>query len=625
MKRTLFLIFPLFFSVFPLYGHETVAPYLPAQEKKANAKTAPITVQYPYEKMRIPRGAKEIFIFGQVNLPQPVTLDINGQAVEVYKNGAFVAFLPVENGDFAFVLTAKSGNQTVQAVRHVKVPGANIKDFTKEASFDKEEIFPQRRVEVLPGDTVNLYARGTPGAQVKAQLGNLKNGKNILMKEDTAHPGTYRGTFIVDPKQAEKSTKIIYQMTGGPDDSKAKITAPAKIYVRDGKKPFTYAQVTKPGVKVRKLPTSSGNLYPDYRAYGVLRVTGERANQYRLWLSDTESAWLEKKNLKDAKNPENEPNILSFIRTDTTDTHTRFVFTLSRAVPIKIHEYNDHIELTLYYVDGFEQNFSLDDTSPVVSNIQWSEPAEKAVSFRFQLRKEAKLWGHAYNFEDNQLVVDLVHEPVRTPTTGKPLDGVRIVIDAGHSPHRQVPYDGAIGPTGYLEYEATIALAEELKPKLEKAGATVIMTREGNNKMSLQDRYQKAMDEEAHLFISLHYNALPETIDPLARPRGFSVYYNYPHSFALAEAVYNSFVKNVPLPDDGMIANDVLFIPRISQFPSILVENAYLILPEQELLAQTGEGRALFIKALYEGILNFYKASATQKPAPHGGKKGKRN
>ncbi|MBO5911650.1 MAG: hypothetical protein J6Q05_05675, partial [Elusimicrobiaceae bacterium] len=107
------LIFPLFFSVFPLYGHETVAPYLPAQEKKANAKTAPITVQYPYEKMRIPRGAKEIFIFGQVNLPQPVTLDINGQAVEVYKNGAFVAFLPVENGDFAFVLTAKSGNQTV--------------------------------------------------------------------------------------------------------------------------------------------------------------------------------------------------------------------------------------------------------------------------------------------------------------------------------------------------------------------------------------------------------------------------------------------------------------------------------------------------------------------------------
>ena len=601
------MIFSLFLPFSPLHAHETVAPYLPAQEKKIGAKAAPITVQYPYEKMKIPYGAQQIFIFGQVNLPQPVTLDINGQAVEVYKNGAFVAFLPVENGDFAFVLTAKSGDQTVQAVRHVKVPGTNIKDFTKEASFDKEQTFPQRRVEVLPGDNLNLYVRGTPGAHVTAQLPNLKNGKNISLKEDSANPGTYRATFTVDPKQAEKSTKVVYQMKGGPEKSKAKITAPAKIYVRDSKKPFTYAQVTKPGVKVRKLPTSSGNLYPDYRAYGILRVTGERANQYRLWLSDTESAWLEKKNLKTVKCPEDEPNILSFIRTDTTDSHTRFVFTLNRAVPIQIHEYNDHVDLTLYYVDGFEQNFSLDDTSPVVANIQWSEPAEKAVSFRLQLRKGTKLWGHAYDFEENRLVVDLIHRPVLSPTKDKPLAGARIVIDAGHSPHRQVPYDGAIGPTGYLEYEATLALAEELKPKLESAGATVIMTREGKNHMSLQDRYKKAIDKQAHLFISLHYNALPETVNPLARPRGFSVYYNYPHSFALAEAVYKGFVKNVNLPDDGMIANDVLFIPRISQFPSILVENAYLILPEQEELAKTPEGRAPFIQAIYEGVLNFYQ------------------
>ena len=611
MKRTLFLIFPVFFTILPLRAHETVAPYLPAQEKKANAQNAPITVQYPYEKMRVPRGAKEIFIFGQVNLPQPVTLDINGQAVDVYKNGAFVAFLPVENGDFTFVLTAKSGEQTVQAVRHVKVPGTNIKDFTKEASFDKEEIFPQRRVELLPGDDINLYARGTPGAQVKAQLENLKNGKNIVLKEDKTNPGTYRTTFTVDPKQVEKNTKVVYQMTGGPENSKVKITAPAKIYVRSSKKPFTYAQVTKPGVKVRKLPTASGNLYPDYRAYGILRVTGERANQYRLWLSESESAWLEKKNLKDTKNPEQEPNVLSFIRTDTTDTHTRFIFTLNRAVPIKIHEYTDRVELTLYYIDGFEKNFSLDDTSPVVAQVQWSEPAEKAISFRLQLRKDAKLWGHAYNFEDKQLVVDLIHAPVLTPTPDKPLAGARIVLDAGHSPRRTVPYDGAIGPTGYLEYEATLALAEELKPKLEAAGATVIMTREGKNHMSLQDRYKKAINEDAQLFISLHYNALTETINPLARPRGFSVYYNYPHSFALAEAVYKSFVKNVQLPDDGMIANDVLFIPRISQFPSILVENAYLILPQQEELAKTQEGRAQFLKALYEGILNFYKKPTT--------------
>ena len=623
MKRTLFLIFCLFCTYFTVWSHETVAPYLPAQEKKSAAYNAPITVQYPYEKMRVPRGAKEIFIFGQVNLPMPATLNINGQDVPLHTNGAFVAFLPVENGDFTFVLTATSGDQTVQAVRHIKVPGANIKDFSQEASFDKEETFPQRKVELWPGDTVNLYVRGTPGATVIAQLPSLKKGKDIALKEDKAHPGIYRASFIIDPTQKEKSTKVVYKMTNGPDGSKAKITAPAKIYVRTEKTPFRYAQVIKPGTKVRKLPTASGNLYPDYRAYGVVRVRGEMANQYHLWLSDTEHAWLEKKHLKETKNPEEEPNVLSFIRTETTPGHTRFVFSLNRAVPIQIHEYNDRVELTLYYVDKFEQNFSLDATSPVVTNIQWSEPAEKAVSFRIFLRKGTKLWGHAYNFDGNDLVLDLVHEPTLTPTKEKPLAGARIVLDAGHSPRRQVPYDGAIGPTGFLEYEATIALAEELKPKLEAAGATVIMTREGSNHMTLEQRYKKALEQDAQLFISLHYNALPETVNPLARPRGFSVYYNYPLSSALAEAIYKSFVKNVHLPDDGMIANDVLFIPRISQFPSILVENAYLILPQQEELARTPQGRAPFIKALYEGILNFYKGPEKELPSVKSSKPAK--
>ena len=616
MKRTLFLIFSLFFASLSAWSHETVAPFLPAQEKKAAAQQAPITVQYPYEKMRIPRDAKEIFIFGQVNLPMPATLDINGQNVPLHTNGAFVAFLPVENGDFTFVLTAQSGEQTVQAVRHVKVPGTNIKDFSREASFDKEETFPQRKVELWPGDSVNLYVRGTPGATVTAALPSFKNGKEIALKEDKTNPGVYRASFVIDPTQKEKSSKVVYKMTNGPDHSSAKITAPAKIYVRTGETPFRYARVTKPGTKVRKLPTPSGNLYPDYRAYGTVRVRGEMANQYHLWLSDTEPAWLEKKHLKEVKNPENEPNVLSFIRTETTPAYTRFIFTLNRPVPIQIHEYNDRVELTLYYIDNFEQNFSLDATSPVVTNIQWSEPAEKAVALRIFLRKEAKLWGHAYDFDGNNLVLDLVHEPPHTPSVHKPLAGTRIVLDAGHSPRRQVPYDGAIGPTGFLEYEATLTLAEELKPKLENAGATVIMTRENDNHMTLQQRYEKALQEEAHLFISLHYNALPETVNPLARPRGFSVYYNYPHSFALAEAVYKAFVKNVNLPDDGMIANDVLFIPRISQFPSILVENAYLILPQQEELARTAQGRAPFVQAIYEGILNFYKSTGPQNTRP---------
>ncbi len=613
MKRTLFLlIFPLFFALNAPCAEISVAPYLPAQEKDLAPETF-ITVQYPHENMKVTRGAKKIFIFGQVTLPGPVKLDINGEEVPVHKNGAFLAFLPVKSGSFEFLLTASNKKQTVQAVRHITVPGADIKDFSAKAEFDAEEVFPQKPVEMLPGDTVSLYARGTPGAHVTATLPGLKNAKNLPMKEDVSAPGSYRTQYVISPDQKAKTSKIIYKMQDGPNGSDAKITAPEKLKVLSAKTPFTRARILTPGVKLRKIPTPRENLYPFYRAYGNVLINGRMNGQYRIALNNQESAWLEENNFKPEPAQNYQPNRITSMHMNVTDDKTRFIFRGQNAIPISVHEFNDRMELALYYTDGFEENFSVDATSPLVENIVWSQPASDTLLFKIYFKKGSGPWGHAYDFEDNNLVLDLMHKPVLTPEKNKPLLGARILIDAGHSPRRKAPYDGAVGPTGYLEYEANLALAEELKPLLEREGATVLMTRSGNNRMSLQERYKYALKENAHIFVSLHYNALPETVNPLARARGFSVYYNYPHSFQLAQSVYDAFTKRVPLPDNGMIANDVLFIPRIPQMPSILVENAYIILPEQEEMARSKKGREALVRALYEGIMNFY--GATPRPA----------
>lgn len=612
MKRTLFLlIFPLFFAPNGLRAEIPAAPYLPAQEKTLAPGPA-ITVQYPHENMTVARGAKKIFIFGQVTLPGPVKLDINGEDVPVYKNGAFLAFLPVKSGAFEFLLTASNQTDVLQAVRRITVPGADIKDFTAKAEFDPEEVFPQKPLELLPGDTVSLYARGTPGAEVTVTLSGLKDAKNLSMKEDVSSPGFYRTQYVIDPEQKAKTAKITYKMKNGPDGSSAKITAPEKLKVLPAKDPFTRARILTPGVKLRKIPTPRENLYPFYRAYGDVLINGRMNGQYRIALNSRESAWLEENNFKMESAQDYTPNRVTSMHMNVTDDKTRFIFAGNRVIPISVHEFNDRLELALYYTDGFDENFSMDNTSPLVENIVWSQPADDTLLFKIYFKKGTGPWGHAYDFEGNNLTLDLMHKPVLTPSKNKPLTGARILIDAGHSPRRKTPYDGAVGPTGYLEYEANLALAEELKPLLEREGATVIMTRQGSNRMSLQERYKYALKENAHIFVSLHYNALPETVNPLARARGFSVYYNYPHSFQLAQSVYDAFTKRVTLPDNGMIANDVLFIPRIPQMPSILVENAYIILPEQEEMARTKKGREPLVRALYEGIMNFYGA----KPRP---------
>ena len=94
----------------------------------------------------------------------------------------------------------------------------------------------------------------------------------------------------------------------------------------------------------------------------------------------------------------------------------------------------------------------------------------------------------------------------------------RVVIDAGHGGHDT----GAIGPTGIREKDITLALARLVKAKLaiELPEVEVIMTRDDDRTLALQDRTNTANSAAADLFISIHCNA-----SPLRRVRGVETYY----------------------------------------------------------------------------------------------------
>ena len=240
-----------------------------------------------------------------------------------------------------------------------------------------------------------------------------------------------------------KTAKVIYKMQNGPGETEAKITAPAKIKVLNKKAPFTRAKILSPGVKLRKIPTPRENLYPFYRAYGEVLINGRLNKQYRIALNESESAWLEEEKLKPLSSADYKPGRVTSLRTISTDEKTRLVFVGSRQGPISVHEFNDRLELTFYYVNGFDENFSFDTLSPIVDSITWSQPAQDTLLFKIYFKKDTPLWGHSYNFEDSNLLLDLIHKPALTPTKELPLKGARILLDAGHSPRRAVPYDGA--------------------------------------------------------------------------------------------------------------------------------------------------------------------------------------
>lgn len=582
-----------------------VAPYLPATTDK-EAQNAPITVQYPQEKMAVPHGATSVYLFGKINL-QAASLQINGVDVPLHINGTFLAYLPVKQGEFTFLLTAQSQGKTYQATRSIVVPGTPIEEFEESAKFDPKEIFPSKPLWLLPGDTMLLSARGTPNAKVQARLVGIKNAQSIELTEQPKQRGLYQARYTIPTDQKTRSVKIIYSMVDEKTQTKDKITAEEKLKILNPHSPLQPARVKSAGTKLRKIPVSQGSLYPFYRAFGEVLISGRANGLYRLRLANGESAWIEERKVKLFSAGQYRPNVIDELDVLSSPDSTQVRWGLEKQVPLFIEEFKDRLEVSFYYTPVFEQNFNLDTTSALVDRVEWQRSQTDIIKFILYFKPEQPLWGYAYHYEKNDFVLNLHQKPTLATTPQKPLLGARILIDAGHSPKRTNPYDGLVTPSGFLEYELNLDLAETLKPKLEQAGATVIMTRSGHNHIGLTQRYKKALNEKAHIFVSLHYNALPDTVNPLAMPRGYSVYYAYPHSFDLAESIYKSFNKRVPLADNGLINDDILFIPRISDIPSVLVENAFPILPEQEdwVLSQTG--RETLAETLYQGIVDFYK------------------
>jgi N-acetylmuramoyl-L-alanine amidase len=82
--------------------------------------------------------------------------------------------------------------------------------------------------------------------------------------------------------------------------------------------------------------------------------------------------------------------------------------------------------------------------------------------------------------------------------------GFRVVIDPGHGGDE----DGARGPSGLLEKEVTLDVARRLKNRVQ-AGmeAEVIMTRENDRTVPLDERTAIANHNRADLFVSIHANS----------------------------------------------------------------------------------------------------------------------
>ena len=162
---------------------------------------------------------------------------------------------------------------------------------------------------------------------------------------------------------------------------------------------------------------------------------------------------------------------------------------------------------------------------------------------------------------------------------------------------------GATGPHGIHEKDINLQIAKVVVDTLQKAGAKPFLTRDSDIEVPLYQRHVIAYSKGAQLFVSVHCNASGFGENPLVT-NGYSVYAYQPQSMALAQAIHRHYDKNFGLPDRGLYFADFA-VCRMTQMPAVLTEQAYIIVPEQEVLLLDSHFHETVARSILQGIKDF--------------------
>lgn len=205
--------------------------------------------------------------------------------------------------------------------------------------------------------------------------------------------------------------------------------------------------------------------------------------------------------------------------------------------------------------------------------------------------------------------------PARSKNTGNGkyatsggLSGKVITIDPGHGGSDP----GAIGPSGYMEKNATLPISKYLKSALEARGAKVYMTRTtdvdvyGPNASGVDElgaRVNVANSHNSDAFISVHINAFNNP-----NVGGIATYYysKTANDARLAQKIQSQIANTPGFNGDRGIQEGNLYVLRHSKMPAVLLELGFISNPREEAALKNPQTEQDFANRIAQGIANYF-------------------
>lgn len=562
--------------------------------------TGPLAIRviYPPRDAVISVSGDSTFVFGSLGNGN-ATLAINGQQVRVHPNGSFLAFLPIPRETQRYQIEASLSGAVERAELPVRVPpGPPALGNDAPLSADRSSVRPAATGRWAPGERLTVAVRANANASVRLEFADGRRAPLVSARE-TLRDSTLWQRSVSLEELAAPARLIVAR---GSDS--VVLAVPPQYALDSLGAPRLATLVSTSAVPdtdqvVVARPVPNGTYKWLLLPGTIVQVTARVGTQARIRLDSNLEVWTD----SSAIGPLSEgsvlprrvvgnPRITSASAGDWADV----VLPMPAPAPFLVEQWPRALAITLYGTILDIDIAALRSDTSIVRNVTWTQLANDRGQVVLHLAHET--FGYHVRWQPGAMVVRVRRPPAVSPQ--RPLAGLTIAVDPGHPPV------GATGPTGLYEGDAVLPIAQHLRDELERRGAKVVLTRTTRDAVALADRPVIARRANAHAFVSIHLNALPDGVNPFTA-HGTGTYFFQPQSAPLARTVQAGMVQQMGLRDLGVFY-DNLAVVRQTWMPSVLCEGAFLMIPEQEAWLRTTEFQKAYARGVADGLERYFQS-----------------
>lgn len=579
------------------------------ESEKNEVEPQKLRVNYPTAKTTTQASG---YILGISDAMYPLT--VNGEKVSRTKDGYFSLYKSFAQGENVFEL--KNGNDTlIYTIKRGGSSGGSASAIPEMANFEILSATPDKPLWLIPGDVVSVTCVAPSGSKVYAKFGEY----TIEMKPtiysattDKNYKETYKGSITVSKTHAKQGeladigVLTVYAQKNGKTAEKTlsevkQMGGDVKIYAQV-KNDYSYLKnSTVSSFYDDPLPASIG-----MRDYVTAYVNGYYKLRCGYYISDEDVEVVSDKEL--FENRVLSATVSANIKDSSNNLHnsTDITFGVLENVPINAYIKNGIIRVIFFNSDTSSVPNVVISENPMIKSAS-GYTSNGRIIYDFVLKSAENYYGYNVVYENGFITLKL-NNPQTVKEGEKPLSGKTIVIDAGHGGTDI----GAQGPTasksGLNEADLNLYISLELRTILQELGADVVMIRDDNTTVSLNERIEFLSNIIPDLMISVHHNSVVDTVNA-SKARGYVGLYSDDAGVLLANAVSDTVVRELARYQRPT-AYQALAVARNHRYPSTLCEMSFISNTE-EFQWTTSEGNyRRSAKAIADGVLEFYARQA---------------